>query len=224
MPIFFCLFIIFCVWFSYEVKKSNSLSAKHKEDYFEREHEANFTPKQSTDELVRITMPDNLPFHDYNNCDDECQASNIINNNTIDLNAVSEINYIENKICDTFSHEIINLTGYTNTDLKLKYGRGNIDYLSECDGYFTQLVSQLLTWAKLLNKNELHDDCKKVLDYAISINADSTDLFTMRATYYVSDNEIDKINSLIDIAQTLNTIKKDIIISKLNDILIENIT
>lgn len=202
MPIFFSLFIVFCFWLTYEINKSDKLEAKYQEDFFANERKANLTRKQSTDDLVRITLPDDFIFHPEND----------------------ELNSIECKLKDTFSHEIINLTGYTNTDLKLAYGRANIDYLSECDGYFTKLVTQLQSLASALYENELHEDCKKILDFAISIKADNSYFFVLRAKYYIKDNQIDNINNLIDIARSLNTISSSLIVDKLENILIDSLT
>lgn len=202
MPIFFSLVIVFCIWLSYEIKKSDKLEAQYKKEFLEREHQANLTRKQSTDDLVRITMPEDIAFHP-------------------NLDALTSI---ENKLKDTLSHEIINLTGISNTELKLNYGRANLDYLAECDGYFTRLVNQLKQWVNLLYENDLHEDCIKVLDFAISIKADNSDFFVMRANYYVKEGNLDAISSLIEVASNLNGLGKDLIVDRLNSILVDNLT
>ena len=202
MPIFFSLLIIFCVWLSYEIKKSDRLEAGYREDYFDKEHRANLTRKQSTDSLERITLPGNIIFHPDN----------------------PELSSIENKIKETFEHEIINLTGYSNTDLKLQYGVANLDYLSTCDGYFTRLVTQLKDWCVQLKSLGLDADCKDVLDFAIAIRSDNTEIFLMRAGYYIKDNETDKINQLISVAASLNTINSKLIADKLGALLIDSVT
>ena len=202
MPIFFSLFIIFCVWLSYEIKKSNRLEASYKEDFLKKEHEANLTRRQSTDSLERITLPDNIVFHPDN----------------------PTLSPIENKIKETFEHEIINLTGYSNTDLKLEFGRANLDYLSACDGSFTRLVTLLKDWCIQLQSLGLDADCRDVLDFAIDIRSDNTDIFLMRAGYYINDNEADKINMLISVAASLNTLNSRLIADKLSALLIDSVT
>lgn len=203
MPIIFCLLIIFCFWLSHQMRKNDEQSAKQSKEFWDLEQKANFTRKQNTDDLVRITLPDTLIFHP--------DSTN------------TELAAIEDKIKDTCSHEIINLTGISNTELKLKYGLANLDYLSECDGYFTRLVCQLKEWSKLLYKQDLINDCCKVLDFAISINADVTDIYLLRAKIYLADNDSDGVNHLIECAARLNTIRKNSIMDKLSQLLSDNI-
>lgn len=203
MPIIFCLLIIFCFWLSHQMHKNDEQSAKQSKEFWELEQKANFTRKQSTDDLVRITLPDTLIFHP--------DSTN------------TELVAIEDKIKDTCSHEIINLTGISNTELKLKYGLANLDYLSECDGYFTRLVCQLKEWSELLYKQNLINDCCNVLDFAISINADVTDIYLLRAKIYLADNDSDGVRHLIECAARLNTIRKNSIMDKLSQLLSDNI-
>lgn len=203
MPIFFCLLIIFCVWLSYELRKSDKIGRKQADEFWQREHDSNFVRKQSTDNLVRVVYDDTLVYHD--DCDNE------------------ELLSLERKIQDTFSHEIINLTGITNTELKLQYGMANLDYLSECDGYFTRLSTQLMEWANLLYNLGYKEDCKNVLDYAIACKVDVSDIYILRGTMFLENEDYDGISELIDNALLLPTIKKDSIALKLNAMLADKI-
>ena len=201
MPIIFCLFIIFCLWLSYELKKGNKAIEAKEKQYWEREHNSNFVKKQSTDELVRITLPDNLPFHhDTDN---------------------QQLKNVEEKIKKLSSMEIINLTGYSNTDLKYKFGTANLDYLTTCDNNFLHLVTNLNQWSAILYDLNMNEDCKIVLDFAISINADASDIYLRRAQLCVLENDSQYIDKLIDNAKELSTIRKNHIIDKLNEMMIE---
>ena len=201
MPIIFCLFILFCLWLSYELKKGDKARLAKEKQFWEREHNSNFVKKQSTDELTRITLPEYLPFH--NDTDNQ------------------HLKNIEEKIKKLSSVEIINLTGYTNTDLKYKYGTSNLDYLTTCDNNFIHLVSNLNQWSAILYDLKLYDDCKIILDFAISIKADASDIYLRRANICVMENDSTCIDKLIDSATELTTIRKDYIIDKLNEIMIE---
>ena len=112
--------------------------------------------------------------------------------------------------------DIINFTGYTNTDLKLMYGAGNINYLSECDNNFTKLSVALNKWATGLYKQNQLNDAKKILEYAVSIDVDITNIYILLANIYISENKPAKINHLIRKASKLNSSISKNIVNQLN--------
>ena len=73
---------------------------------------------------------------------------------------------------DLSACQIVNLTGYTNTDLKLKYGTANITILSDYDFHYTNLVTLLQKLAELLHDNLEDDLAVRVLEFAVSTGTD----------------------------------------------------
>ncbi|MBR3635624.1 MAG: hypothetical protein IKN47_05450, partial [Lachnospiraceae bacterium] len=114
---------------------------------------------------------------------------------------------------------IVNFTGMTNTDLKLKYGPANLPFLQQCDLNYTQLVRILNTWGTKLNELEQTDAALRVFEYAIECKADVSNIYYMTADIYKTKNETDKIRHLIECAEELNSVLKDHIIKKLNEYL-----
>ncbi|MCQ2526719.1 MAG: hypothetical protein MJ130_08140 [Lachnospiraceae bacterium] len=101
--------------------------------------------------------------------------------------------------------KIINLTGMTNTDLKLKYGVANLPFLTECDDRFTTLVQTLQKWADYLWEKGLEEPAVTIMEYEVKIRADIGSAYRKLAAYYKRHDESAKIDNLIAVAETLNT-------------------
>ena len=86
-------------------KRNNNKTAGSNEDFFKRESEANQSRKRDISNLNYIKIPDNLPFIKTD---------------------ISEISNAEQNIMNLKDEKILNLTGKTNTDLKLEYGVANL--------------------------------------------------------------------------------------------------
>ena len=126
------LVILIVVWYAYERSKSIRIARKSSEQFWAKESEANRTRKKSMDDLTLITIPlDELPI---TSTDDE------------------KLQEYQETITNLSQKDIINLTGISNTDLKLKYGAPNFPYLSECDQNFTDLARTLNQWAKQIGR------------------------------------------------------------------------
>ena len=194
MPILFGIFIVFCLWFAYESSKHSKESQKRYQALLKREYDAQIARKKDISDLSKISIPKNLPMNTTNDAY---------------LNSIyKEIHKLETK-------DIINFTGYTNTDLKLMYGVSNLSYLSECDNNFTKLAITLNKWANYLYKQDNINDCKILLEYAVSINIDITNIYILLANIYISENKAHKINSLIKKASKLNSSISTSIVDKL---------
>ncbi len=155
---FFASFLVLCAIFYHNRKKADRSHAKIMQDYFKRENEANNTRKQPLDDLEYINIDlDRLPTQVY--CDD---------------NLIAECIKDLTRLCD---ESIVNFTGLTNTDLKLKYGPANLPFLQQCDLNYTQLVRILNTWASRLFELNDHDSALAVSEYAISLKADVSNIY-----------------------------------------------
>ena len=89
------------------------------------------------------------------------------------------------------TQKIVNLTGYTNTDLKLSYGTANITCLTEYDQNYTLLVSTLQKWAEALYRGGAKKECRQVLEYAVSIGTDVSHTYFLLADLYDEEGESD---------------------------------
>ena len=116
---------------------------------------------------------------------------------------------------DLSDMKIVNLTGYSNTDLKLKYGTANITILSDYDFHYTNLVKLLQKIAELLHDSLEDALAIEVLEFAVSTGTDVSKSYYLLANLYKETGTPEKIDSLIQQAQTLHSLMKDAIVENL---------
>lgn len=200
MPIL-VFFVIFAVWLMYEIKKSNKKSEQKFNDFLEEEHKANSVRRQNIDNLAYLTIPyDALPF-------DEDAAQPVVS--------------CQNAILALKEKRILNLTGYTNTELKLQYGAPNLELLTEYDTNFTTLARNLARWGDALYEQKRLTEAKQVLEYGIQIQTDVSSNYITLARIYLMEERIDDIYALMEQAGNLKTLMKDSIIKQLQQLLSE---
>ena len=191
-------FIILLAIFQFFLRKNSKKHEELNKDFWKREREANTVRRKDISGLSYITIPDSLPMSDCN--DAVIKALN---------------NFYAFK-----GTKMLNLTGKSNTDLKTAYGAANLDALSEYDENCTRMLKSIIPLATELNKSGLTDDAAAYLEFGISCRTDITQNYTMLAEYYASNGNKDKIQHLIDVAESLDSLTKKPIISKLDSILL----
>lgn len=172
MPIFTIVFIVFIFLLTHALRKNNSDQKQVEENFWKREQEANEVRKQDISNLQYITIPvEKLPPKD---------GSELWEN------------------LKKLSHEqILNLTGLTNTDLKLQYGPANLNTLLACDEHFTELVQLLDAYSGELLDADRREDARTVLEYAVSIGCDASGIYTKLGSLYAETADFDGIKRLI---------------------------
>lgn len=191
--------VCFLVTLTLKIKISDRKSRITKQEFLDLESQANLTRKQPLDDLDYITIPLNkLPFYENEN---------------------EDIISYQNEIKALADKTIVNLTGMSNTDLKLTYGAANLDILSEYDRNFTELVRLLYMWGQNLYDNGKVNDAKTVLEFAIDCRTDVSKNYILLANIYKDKGELSKINNLINSANELNSLMKNSIINNLKSML-----
>ena len=109
--------------------------------------------------------------------------------------------------------KIVNLTGYSNTDLKLKYGTANITILSDYDFHYTNLVKLLQKIAELLHDSLEDALAIEVLEFAVSTGTDVSKSYYLLANLYKETGTPEKIDSLIQ--QAHHSLMRDAIVENL---------
>lgn len=195
---FLASFLVFCAVFYFRNRKTDRQRERNKKAYFDLEAKANNTRKQPLDNLEYIKIPyDELP-------------TTICNEDSVICECLSDLN-------DLMKDDIVNFTGLTNTDLKLQYGPANLPYLQKCDMCYTHLVRVLNDWATQLYKLDYHSEALTVLEYAIKIKADISNIYFLAADIYIENGTPDKIDNLFITASELNSVIKDSIIRTLKN-------
>lgn len=192
----FSSFTIFCIIFSIALHRTKRIEQNLDQNFWEREQKANFTRKKSLDSLNYITIPEEIL-----QMKPDCMTSEI-------ASCLRDLN-------DLSTFQIVNFTGYTNTDLKLEYGTANINILSDYDFHYTNLVTLLQKLAELLH-DVLEDALAvKTLEFAVSTGTDVSKTYYLLAQLYKETGKPEKIEDLIVQAQNIRSILKDTIVENL---------
>ncbi|MDE6055252.1 MAG: hypothetical protein K2G55_16190, partial [Lachnospiraceae bacterium] len=192
----FASFPIICLIFSFALHNANRKEQEIDREFWDREQRANFTRKKPLDNLNYITIPEELLTMNPDITNEEIAGC------LKDLNDLSSL-------------KIVNLTGYTNTDLKLEYGTANITILSDYDFHYTKLVTLLQKLAELLHDSLEDELAIKVLEFSISTGTDVSKSYYLLAELYQQMNTPEKIKYLIAQAQNINSLMKDTIVENL---------
>ncbi|MCM1272565.1 MAG: hypothetical protein NC225_04075 [Clostridium sp.] len=196
------LFFIFVISFSLTVLRTAAKSNRHQEheekNFWSRETSANFARRQDISKLDYLQIPmDKLPLEQ--------------------LNALGMSRSVE-KLTALSKEKIINLSQYSNTDLKLMYGPANLEDLTYFDTNFTSLIRLLDQIGKDLIAAGQNDLALTFFEYAVSIGSDITSTFTALGSLYAKKGETAKLTSLIKTAEGITSLSGPIIVTKLNNI------
>ena len=148
----------------HHLKWTKRVSDEDNSRFWSREEKANKVRRQDISHLDYIYIPiETLPFG---------------------IDSSPEVQRAEATLRKLDSTQILNLSAYTNTDLKLKYGVSNLTTLSECDDRFTTLIRTLYQWACLLLDHGHTEAAIQVAEYSIDIGSDISGIYYMLADYY----------------------------------------
>lgn len=194
------LILIFVAWLHIQLRKSNRSQDNSADDLLNRENRANLTRRKDISTLNYISIDINmLPLNDM-----EDQTVNSYRDTIIRLS----------------ERKILNLTGYTNTELKELYGVANLTLLTEYDNNYITLVSILYKWALRLHDTGYINESQTVLEYALTLKSDVTGTYKLLAKIYKLQNSPAKIEGLIHLLSDINIRDKDKLILSLNELML----
>lgn len=195
---FFASFIVLCLLVSYEINKHKNNEQKSIDSFWQKEFSANRTSRKSLDNLNYIKIPlDTFPMSV--------------------LTEDPEISEYQETLTELSKEPIVNLTGISNTDLKLKYGAPNINLLSDYDQRYTTLVRTLQSFGKALYDKGYVTEACTVLEFAVSTHTDISSTYKLLVTIYKEQGAIEKISNLLPIARELNSSLKNSIVQMLEN-------
>lgn len=195
---FFASFIALILAVSISVRRQAKLTKERENAFWAREERSNNVRRKSLEHLDYISVPlERFPTHLLNDHSDVLECINILE--------------------DLSSAKIVNLTGYSNTDLKLEYGTANITLLSEYDQNFTVLIRTLQKWADLLWANHYSKEAADIMEYAVHIGTDIGKSYYLLAEYWVAEGKASHVDYLVKAAENLKSSHKEIIIRNLRE-------
>ncbi|MBR6626767.1 MAG: hypothetical protein IKL04_02155 [Lachnospiraceae bacterium] len=194
-PILASLFV-FILIIGHNVRKQRNSNVSAENNFWQEETRANSVRRVSLDDLNYITIPsDTLPVH-------------LLQEDPAVAECVEFLGSLSGQ-------RIVNLTGYSNTELKLKYGTANITLLSEYDQNYTLLVTTLQKWADLLYNAGYVEETLQILEFALSTGTDISKTYYMLADIYRSKGQQARIQELIEAAENLRSINRSVIVRTL---------
>lgn len=178
--------------------KNNKSQDTAQKDFWEKEREANSTRRKSLDNLDYIKIPiEQLP-----------------------MSLLSDVPKAEDykQIIQTLAElPIVNFTGISNTELKLRYGAPNIDLLCGYDQNYTLLVRTLQQWAQLLYDSGYVNEALHMLEFSVSTGTDVSATYRLLCQIYIQLNTPEKIGSLYPIVEVLHSAMQKTIVRILQE-------
>ena len=191
--------LIICAIIAYNKRKSDRAMRKASDNFWDKEREANLTRRKDISKLPYITIPyESLPLDTLPDSE-EYRA------------AVQQLQSLSGK-------QILDLSGQTNTDLKLAYGAANLPILMECDQNYLVLIRTLSRMAGLLSDAGKEDAAETVLCFAIDAGSTIRSDYEQLAVIYGKCRDYRKLDALIAQAERLNSPTKASLLASLNAI------
>ncbi len=184
IPVFFTATVIFTAVLAVKRAKHTRLQNEANESFLERERLANATRRKDISGLDYLSFSaDALPL------------SNVSD---------PELLQHETVLKELSGKKIINLSMYSNTDLKLMYGPANLNELTECDDNYHLLASTLLSYADRKISLGYANDAVSILEYAMSLKIDSSKIYLLLAELYQKQNTPEKIERIADCVASMD--------------------
>ena len=191
-------FAFFCLWNKLTVSRRIREEQAQEDDFWKREREANSVRRKPIDHLDYIEIPENLYF-------------DLLPDNP-------ETDSIRATVDDLRICKILNLTGFTNTDLKLMYGTANITDLSLYDQNYTTLVTTLQKWADILTDFGYEKEAVDIMEFMVSTSVDIGKTYRLLAKFYLKNSQEKKYNNLLETARNLKSLNGPYILRSIEEL------
>ena len=166
--------------------KSRKNAAAMEQEFWQRERAANSTRRKPLDDLDYIHLPM------------EIFPMDLLQDNP----KVEDYRQI---ILSLKDQPIVNFTGLTNTELKLRYGAPNITKLTTYDQNYTLLARTLQQWAQALYDSGFSKEACQLLEFAVSTHTDVSASYRLLCRIYQENGTPEKIGTLYPVAQSLTS-------------------
>lgn len=178
--------------------KNKKNKAAIEQEFWERERAANSTRRKSLDDLPYIKLPMEIFPMEL-------------------LPDVPKVEEYRQTILSLNDLPIVNFTGFTNTDLKLRYGAPNINLLTSYDQSYTLLVRTLQQWAQALYDGGYPKEACQLLEFSVSTGTDVSATYRLLCKIYQEQGTPGKIADLYLTAETLNSANQKVIVGILQE-------
>lgn len=197
--VYLICFLIFVAWLYYEQRKRQKMMQKASDDFWAREEEANSTRLKDISHLPLIQIdPAELPAPD-----------------TTDASVLLYVG----KLREAIQNPMIDLSEYSNTDLKLAYGVGNFKTLSDYDENFSNFLLILTNLARTCAQAGLDADARDCYETALRYGSRKASDYEELAQTYLRLDCPELVSQLIADLDQSDYPRKNTLIEKLKDVL-----
>ncbi len=179
--------------------KSQKNAAAAEQEYWKRERAANNTRRKPLDDLNYIKLPLEIFPMEL-------------------LQDVPRIEDYRQIILSLKDQPVVNFTGLSNTDLKLRYGAPNINLLTTYDQNYTLLARTLQQWAQALYDNGFSNEACQLLEFAVSTGTDVSATYRLLIRIYQENGTPEKIDALYPVAESLTSAMQKPIVRMLEEV------
>lgn len=166
--------------------RNQRAAAAIEQEFWRRERAANNTRRKPLDDLPYIKLPMEIFPMEL-------------------LRDVPRIEDCQQIILSLKDQPIVNFTGLSNTELKLRYGAPNITRLTTYDQNYTLLARTLQQWAQILYDNGFSAEACQLLEFAVSTGTDVSATYRLLCQIYQENGTPEKIKALYPVAESLNS-------------------
>ena len=182
IPVVIIIFVIFIAWTQYEMKKSSKEARKAEDAFWAREEQANFAPKQDISDLPLLHFEESvIPLPPDGTFTPEDDITTYIK----ELQAL-------------LREPMIDLSEYTNTDLKLAYGVANFTTLSGYDDNYNSFLLLMTNLARGYERREMYELAARTYRSALSCGSLKLTDYTGLAKVYLAMDKPEKVSELIE--------------------------
>ena len=190
-------FLIFLIWLSIRIKGLDAKQEQQQAEFWAKERKANATPAKDISNLRYITIPiDKFPLNFSND---------------------EKVIEIEKELQELSTHKLLNLTGISNTDLKLEYGLPNFETMSKIGEDYDRVCVLLNAYAKALIEAGRDEAAENILEFAVGTGSDISESYIMLADCYKKRSQSEKLSFLRERVSNSSLLLKNSILNKIND-------
>lgn len=196
---FLTIFMAIIIFLAIRYRSNEKHQQEIQDDFWSQEAMANATPPVDLTNLKYITIPlDKFP---------------------LGFSTEEKVVSMETQLLELSNKPLLNLTGKTNTELKLTYGVSNLEKMMEIGEDFDTLTILLKDYAGALLEHKMIAEAITVLEFGAGIGTDISQHYLMLGECYKTLGKTDKIELLIEKIYQSNFLLAPSIIRQLNTLL-----
>lgn len=198
LVILICTFI-FIGWLFYESRKARKTEQTATQEFWAREEEANRTRKKDISHLPLLTI-------------DESEIPAAVTSDDAIIHCIGQIR-------KQIKEPMIDLSKYSNTDLKLAYGVGNFKTLSDYDENFNNFLISLSNLARIYTDSGFFEEARDTYLLALRYGSMKIADYTELAKLYLKMDQPGKISDMITEIEAGDHPRKNSIADMLREVL-----